>query len=75
MSVDPVLAPEAHRHGDFSRNNRLILLSMFALVIGVISSVGAALLLAIIRFFTNLFFFQAAVVYDRAPASNHLGVA
>jgi H+/Cl- antiporter ClcA len=58
---------------DFSRNNRLVLLSLFALVIGAISSVGAWALLAIIRFFTNLFFFQTLSFASTSPANNHLG--
>ena len=75
MSVDPVLAPEAHRHGDFSTNSRLLLLSAFALVIGLTSTAGAALLLAGIRFFTNIFFYGEPSLIERGPAGNHLGVA
>jgi len=37
----------ASRGGDFATNSRLILLSAFALVIGVVSTVGAAVLLAV----------------------------
>jgi len=58
---------------DFSGNNRLLLLSLFALGIGVISSVGAWALLAAIRFFTNLFFFQTLSLAARSPATHHLG--
>ncbi len=58
---------------DFSINQRLVLLSAFALVIGVISSVGAWLLLAAIRFFTNLFFYQSFSLANRSPADHHLG--
>ncbi|HMB57523.1 MAG TPA: chloride channel protein [Arenimonas sp.] len=58
---------------DFSGNNRLLLLSLFALGIGVISSVGAWALLAAIRFFTNLFFFQTLSLASRSPATHHLG--
>jgi H+/Cl- antiporter ClcA len=63
------------RPGDFAANNRLILLSAFALVIGIVSSIGAAALLAAIRFFTNLFFFQTLSLAPRAPAENALGLA
>lgn len=63
------------RAGDFTPNPRLILLSGFAIVIGVISTAGAALLLAAIRFFTNLFFFQTLSFAARSPAGNHLGLA
>jgi len=58
---------------DFSSNDRLLLLSLFALAIGVISSVGAWALLAAIRFFTNLFFFQTLSLAARSPANHHLG--
>jgi H+/Cl- antiporter ClcA len=58
---------------DFSINQRLLLLSAFALVIGAMSSVGAWFLLAAIRFFTNLFFYQTFSLADHSPADNHLG--
>ena len=59
--------------GDFAPNARLILLSGFAIAIGVMSTVGAVLLLAAIRFFTNLFFFHALSFAARSPADNQLG--
>jgi H+/Cl- antiporter ClcA/CBS domain-containing protein len=58
---------------DFSGDSRLVLLSAFALAIGVISSVGAWALLGAIRFFTNLFFYQTFSLAARSPANNHLG--
>ena len=58
---------------DFSGNDRLLLLSIFSLVIGVVSSIGAWALLAAIRFFTNLFFFQTLSLAARSPANHHLG--
>jgi chloride channel protein, CIC family len=58
---------------DFAINQRLLLLSSFALVIGGLSSLGAWLLLALIRFFTNLFFYQSVSLADRSPADSHLG--
>ncbi|MBS0212367.1 MAG: chloride channel protein [Proteobacteria bacterium] len=59
---------------DFSAGDRLLLLSMFAIAIGAISSLGAWLLLAMIRFFTNLFFYQTISVAFRSPADHHLGL-
>ncbi|MBS0193089.1 MAG: chloride channel protein [Proteobacteria bacterium] len=59
---------------DFSSGDRLLLLSVFAIVIGGISSLGAWVLLAMIRFFTNLFFYQTFSVALRSPADNHLGL-
>jgi CIC family chloride channel protein len=63
----------ASRGGDFARNHRLMRLSAFALLIGVISSGGAILLLGAIRLFTNVFFFRTLSLAQRSPADNHLG--
>jgi H+/Cl- antiporter ClcA len=73
MSADPGMSESAARAGDFAGNHRLIILSLIALVIGVISTAGAMVLLAAIRLFTNLFFFQTASLNLRSPAANHLG--
>ncbi|HEY2344533.1 MAG TPA: chloride channel protein [Xanthomonadaceae bacterium] len=62
----------AHK-GDFSGNDRLLLLSVFALAIGGISTLGAWVLLAMIRFFTNVFYFQTASTTFHSPAEHHLG--
>jgi H+/Cl- antiporter ClcA len=61
-----------HRR-DFASADRLIPLSIFAVVIGVISTLGAWVLLATIRFFTNLFFFQTLSFSLHSPADNTLG--
>jgi H+/Cl- antiporter ClcA len=61
-----------HRR-DFAINQRLVLLSLFAVVIGAISSVSAWALLGAIRFFTNLFFYQTLSLAERSPADHHLG--
>ncbi|GAA3926635.1 chloride channel protein [Luteimonas lutimaris] len=58
---------------DFSSSNRLLLLSAFAVVIGGLSTLGAWLLLAMIRFFTNLFFHQTLSLAEASPADNTLG--
>jgi H+/Cl- antiporter ClcA len=63
----------AERHGDFARDARLFRLSIFAVVIGAVSTVGALVLLNLIRLFTNLFFFQTFSLVQRSPADNHLG--
>ncbi|MDR3454850.1 MAG: chloride channel protein [Rhodoferax sp.] len=65
-------ASTAHK-GDFSSKDRLILLSIFGIVIGAISTLGAYVLFAAIRFFTNLFFYQTFSLAARSPADNHLG--
>jgi H+/Cl- antiporter ClcA len=61
-----------HRR-DFAFDQRLVRLSLFALVIGVLSTASAWLLLATIRLFTNIFFFQSFSLVDRSPATHHLG--
>ena len=61
-----------HRR-DFAAHDRLLTLSLFAIVIGCLSSLGAWVLLAVIRLFTNLFFFQTFSWRQVSPAQNHLG--
>jgi H+/Cl- antiporter ClcA len=61
--------------GDFTPSARLVTLSLFAVAIGGLSTAGAMLLLAAIRFFTNLFFFQTLSFVARSPAAHHLGAA
>ncbi len=58
---------------DFMANTRLWRIAMLAALIGALASVGAAVLLKLIRFFTNLFFFQAWSLADRSPATHELG--
>jgi len=59
--------------GDFARNTRLLRITVMAAVIGGLSTVAAYVLLDLIRFFTNLFFFQTLSVADRSPATHTLG--
>ena len=73
MSADSTAVESLSHGGDFARHHRLIRLSAFALVIGVISTGGAILLLGAIRLFTNVFFFQTLSLVHRSPADNHLG--
>jgi chloride channel protein, CIC family len=73
MSVSEEHLEGPSRGGDFARHHRLVRLSAFALVIGVISTGGAILLLGAIRLFTNVFFFQTISLAQRSPADNHLG--
>ena len=63
---------KVHR-GDFAVNTRLLRISLIAAVIGALSTVGAELLLDLIRFFNNLFFFQTFSTDLRSPATNTLG--
>lgn len=60
---------------DFSTDRRLLFVSALAAVIGAVSTVAAEVLLNLLRFFNNLFFFHTFSLADRSPASNALGVA
>ncbi|MBV9242850.1 MAG: hypothetical protein JO314_12675, partial [Acidobacteria bacterium] len=51
--------------GDFTTTRRVIRISLLAIAIGFIGAVIAFLLLKLIAFFTNLFFFQR---FSLAPA-------
>ena len=67
-------APTAKRHvGDFAPNAPLLRLSLFAIVIGGLSTLGAIVLLDAIRLFTNLFYFGTLSFANRSPAENQLG--
>ena len=59
--------------GDFALNSRLMRITVMASVIGATSTVAARVLLDLIRFFTNLFFFQSLSLAPRSPATHHLG--
>ncbi|HEX2911875.1 MAG TPA: chloride channel protein, partial [Chloroflexia bacterium] len=60
--------------GDFTAGPRLLLISIIAIAIGVISAFVALILLNLIGLFTNLFFYQRWSTSLVSPAGNHLGV-
>lgn len=63
-----------HPHrGDFALDARLLRITAMAAVIGGLSTLAAHVLLDLIRFFTNLFFFQTFSLAERSPAGNTLG--
>jgi H+/Cl- antiporter ClcA len=62
-----------HKRGDFAVNARLLRITAMAAFIGALSTLAAYVLLDLIRFFTNLFFFQTLSVADRSPAGHTLG--
>ncbi|HXD15696.1 MAG TPA: chloride channel protein [Vicinamibacterales bacterium] len=64
-----------HVLGDFTANARLLLLSLVAIPIGIISAYVAVGLLSLINFFTNLFFFQRFSLSAASPAMHMLGWA
>jgi H+/Cl- antiporter ClcA len=59
--------------GDFATNARLLRIAAIAVVVGVLSTLTAYVLLHLISFFTNLFFFQSLSFLHRSPATNSLG--
>ncbi len=73
-SVQPdALQQRAHQQRDFAADHRLLRIAAIAGVIGLFSTGGAWLLLHLIRFFTNLFFFQTFSDAFHSPAENTLG--
>jgi chloride channel protein, CIC family len=62
------------RLGDFTAGVRTIPLSGLAVLVGLLAAVVAKGLLALIAFFTNLFFFQRLSVAAVSPATHHLGL-
>lgn len=67
----------AHTRGleraDFDQGARLLLMSVLAAVIGLLATGSAWLLLAMIRLFTNLFFYQSFSLVPHSPANHTLG--
>jgi H+/Cl- antiporter ClcA len=59
--------------GDFTATPRLIPISFLAVCIGLLSTVVAWLLLRLIGFFTNLFYYGRISTTMVSPAMNHLG--
>jgi H+/Cl- antiporter ClcA len=60
--------------GDFAANAHLLRITAIAVVIGALSTVTAYVLLHLINFFTNLFFFQSLSFDSRSPAGNTFGL-
>jgi H+/Cl- antiporter ClcA len=59
---------------DFAADAQLIRIAVIAAALGIISTLAGALLLYLIRIFTNVFFFQTWSAASRTPASNTLGL-
>jgi H+/Cl- antiporter ClcA len=60
--------------GDFAADGRLLLLSAIAVFIGVVCAFVAVLLLSMIAFFTNLFYYHEFSLSSRGPAGSPLGL-
>lgn len=70
-----VSAPNRHMEelGDFTATPRMILISGVAILVGCVSTVVAWVLLRLIGFFTNLFYYGRISTTLVSPAGNHLG--
>jgi len=62
-----------HGLGDFTADPRMVLTALLAVCIGLVSTVVAWLLLRLIGFFTNLFYYGRWDTRLVSPAGNHLG--
>lgn len=71
MNIDSALHHSEKR--DYAANGRLPMLAGIALLIGAISTGAAFVLVNLIRFFTNLFFYQTLSFAERSPAHHALG--
>jgi CIC family chloride channel protein len=60
---------------DFSANGRMLLLSMFAIGIGIVASFVAYALLKLIALFTNVFYYQTVSWASSSPAHHGMGPA
>jgi chloride channel protein, CIC family len=60
--------------GDFTVTPRVLILSLLAIAIGLLSTGVAFVLLRLISLFTNLFYFQRWSTAAASPAQNTLGV-
>jgi chloride channel protein, CIC family len=60
--------------GDFTVTRRLIPISLLAIIVGFVASLVAWLLLKLIGFFTNIFYFGRVDTALTSPAGKHLGV-
>ena len=59
---------------DFAADRKLIGIAALAAAIGLCATFSAWLLLNLIHFFTNLFFFQTLSFANRSPATHALGI-
>src|SRR5919112_998537 len=66
-------AEQEDRLADFTRDKRILLLSLMAVVIGAMSAVVAKALVWLIAVFTNLTFYQRFSSDFISPTNHHLG--
>ena len=61
------------RLADFTRDKRVLILSLMALIVGAISAVVAYVLVWLIAVITNISFYQQFSAVFQSPDHNHLG--
>lgn len=71
--MDETADPIEDRLADFTRDKRILLLSLMAVVVGVMSAVVAKALVWLIAVFTNLTFYQRFSSDFISPTNHHLG--
>src|SRR5690348_7292616 len=69
----PNHAQRVREPGDFTADARLLWLSLLAVIVGLVCAVIALVLLSLIGFFTNLFFYQRLSFAFISPANNTIG--
>ncbi|WP_246860664.1 chloride channel protein [Noviherbaspirillum sp. UKPF54] len=77
MAQTKTMPMDRHAHAlakrDYAADRRLVMISAMAAAIGGCSAIAADVLLKLIRFFTNLFFFQRLSLAEAMPAHHALG--
>jgi len=68
------MSSAADLRSDFDLGPRILPMAALAALIGFLATLGAWALMAMIRFFTNLFYFQTFSLAANSPANNHLGL-
>ena len=74
MSTDVETVTQQDQLADFTRDARILLLVLMALVIGVCSAVSAAVLVRLITLVTNLAFYHQLSFGEGSPANHALGL-
>src|SRR5579885_929961 len=73
VAMESAIAQGESKLGDFTANGRLLWLSVLALLVGLLCALIAIVLLGLIGFFTNLFFYQRLSFTFISPADNVMG--
>ncbi len=73
-AAPPANNASRYKLGDFTTDRRVVLLSIIAIGIGILSAFVALILLRLIGLFTNLFFYQRWSSTFVSPAGNRLGL-